>query len=99
MASHNYLSDPKNPFFSLEDDVDDETFLKNAPVRALSGGRYQNFDNDITQKRQQLLQHKKEIEERTIQSSERSVSLLRDSEQIGVATAEVIIYRFIVASL
>ncbi|GAB1861597.1 Synaptosomal-associated protein 29 [Camponotus japonicus] len=90
MASHNYLSDPKNPFFSLEDDVDDETFLKNAPVRALSAGRYQNF-NDITQKRQQLLQRKKEIEERTIQSSERSVSLLRDSEQIGVATAEELI--------
>lgn len=98
MASHNYLSDPKNPFFSLEDDVDDETFLKNAPVRALSAGRYQNF-NDITQKRQQLLQRKKEIEERTIQSSERSVSLLRDSEQIGVATAEVVIYRSIITSL
>lgn len=91
MASHNYLSDPKNPFFSLEDDVDDETFLRNAPVRALPAGRYQNFNNDITQKRQQLLQRKKEIEERTIQSSERSVSLLRDSEQIGVATAEELI--------
>ncbi|KAM0734186.1 Synaptosomal-associated protein 29 [Formica fusca] len=90
MAGHNYLSDPKNPFFSLEDDVDDETFLKNAPARTLPAGR-QNFDNDITQKRQQLLQRKKEIEDRTIQSSERSVSLLRDSEQIGVATAEELI--------
>ena len=91
MAGHNYLSDPKNPFFSLEDDVDDETFLRNAPVRSEPAGRYQNFDNDFTQTRQQLLQRKKEIEERTVQSSERSVSLLRDSEQIGVATAEVII--------
>ncbi|XP_072744880.1 synaptosomal-associated protein 29 [Anoplolepis gracilipes] len=91
MAGHNYLSDPRNPFFSLEDDVDDETFLKNAPARNLSTGHYQNFDNDMTQKRQQLLQRKKEIEERTIQSSERSVSLLRDSEQIGVATAEELI--------
>ncbi|XP_070154841.1 synaptosomal-associated protein 29 [Polyergus mexicanus] len=90
MAGHNYLSDPKNPFFSLEDDVDDETFLKNAPARTLPAGR-QNFDNDITQKHQQLLQRKKEIEDRTIQSSERSVSLLRDSEQIGVATAEELI--------
>lgn len=99
MAGHNYLSDPKNPFFSLEEDVDDETFLNNAPVRTLSAGHYQNFGNDITQKRQQLLQRKKEIEERTIQSSERSVSLLRDSEQIGVATAEVIIYQPIIASL
>ncbi|XP_012057287.1 PREDICTED: synaptosomal-associated protein 29 [Atta cephalotes] len=91
MAGHNYLSDPKNPFFSLEDDVDDETFLRNAPVRSESAGRYQNFDNDFTQTRQQLLQRKKEIEERTVQSSERSVSLLRDSEQIGVATAEELI--------
>jgi len=94
MAGHNYLSDPKNPFFSLEDDVDDETFLRNAPARTAPVGRYQNLDNDIndvTQKRQQLLQRKKEIEERTVQSSERSVSLLRDSEQIGVATAEVIV--------
>jgi len=91
MAGHNYLSDPKNPFFSLEDEVDDETFLRSAPVRTAPAGRYQNFDNDITQKRQQLLQRKKEIEERTVQSSERSVSLLRDSEQIGVATAEELI--------
>lgn len=95
MAAHNYLSDPKNPFFSLEDDVDDETFLKNAPARNPSAGRYQNF-NDLTQQRQQLLERRKEIEDRTIKSSERSVSLLRDSEQIGVATAEVIvtIYQF-----
>jgi synaptosomal-associated protein 29 len=91
MAGHNYLSNPKNPFFSLEDDVDDETFLSNAPARNYPAGHYQNFDNDVMQKRrQELLQRKKEIEERTIQSSERSVSLLRDSEQIGVATAEVL---------
>ncbi|XP_018399883.1 PREDICTED: synaptosomal-associated protein 29 [Cyphomyrmex costatus] len=91
MASHNYLNDPKNPFFSLEDDVDDETFLRNAPIRTVPAGRYENLDNDIMQTRQQLLQRKKEIEERTVQSSERSVSLLRDSEQIGVATAEELI--------
>ncbi|XP_011867681.1 PREDICTED: synaptosomal-associated protein 29 [Vollenhovia emeryi] len=91
MAGHNYLSDPRNPFFSLEDDVDDETFLRSAPARTAPAGRYQNLDNDITQTRQQLLQRKKEIEERTVQSSERSVSLLRDSEQIGVATAEELI--------
>lgn len=91
MAGHNYLSDPKNPFFSLEDDVDDETFLRSAPARTASAGRYHNFNNDMEQNRQQLLQRKKELEERTVQSSERSVSLLRDSEQIGVATAEVIV--------
>ncbi|XP_076376136.1 synaptosomal-associated protein 29kDa [Megalopta genalis] len=88
MASQNYLSDPKNPFFSLEDDVDDETFLKNAPSRSIG---HINDDNEFENKHQQLLQRKKEIEERTIQSSERSISLLRDSEQIGAATAEELI--------
>ncbi|XP_068983256.1 synaptosomal-associated protein 29 [Bombus flavifrons] len=93
MASQNYLSDPKNPFFSLEDDIDDETFLKSAPPRSglTTYNQYNNFDNGLEQKRQQLLQRKKEIEERTIQSTKRSISLLRDSEQIGAATAEELI--------
>lgn len=92
MARQNYLSDPKNPFFSLEDDIDDETFLKSAPPRSSGRGpynHYSNFDNELEQKHQQFVQRRKEIEERTIQSSERSISLLRDSEQIGAATAEV----------
>ncbi|XP_076630564.1 synaptosomal-associated protein 29kDa [Colletes latitarsis] len=94
MASQNYLNNPKNPFFSLEDDIDDETFLNSAPPR--SSGRttynhYTNFDNEIEQKHQQLLQRRRDIEERTLQSSERSISLLRDSEQIGAATAEELI--------
>lgn len=94
MAGQHYLSDSKNPFFELEDDVDDETFLKSAPTRA-SGSSYNyvnNFDNELEVKRQQLMQRRKDIEERTIKSSERSISLLRDSEQIGAATAEVCIY-------
>lgn len=91
MAGHNYLSDPKNPFFSLEDDVDDETFLRNAPPGTRPVERYHNCDNDFEEKRQQLLQRKRDIEERTVQSSERSVCLLRDSEQIGAATAEELI--------
>lgn len=94
MARQNYLSDPKNPFFSLEDDIDDETFLKSAPPRSSGRGpynHYSNFDNELEQKHQQFVQRRKEIEERTIQSSERSISLLRDSEQIGAATAEELI--------
>lgn len=94
MASQNYLSDPKNPFFSFEDDIDNETFLKSAPSRSstrMTYNHYSNSDNEFEQKRQQLFQRKKEIEERTIQSTERSISLLRDSEQIGAATAEELI--------
>ncbi|KAG7200453.1 hypothetical protein KM043_016056 [Ampulex compressa] len=93
MAGQNYLSDPKNPFFALEDDVDDETFLNSGPQRTdySSYNNYSNFDNDLEQKHQQLLQRRKQIEDRTIQSSQRSFSLLRDSEQIGAATAEELI--------
>lgn len=90
MDGRNYLSDPTNPFFALEDDVDDETFLRSAPPRNQPASNYyRNVDDDLEFKRQQLMQRRKEVEERTVQSSERSISLLRDSENIGVATAEV----------
>ncbi|XP_043266913.1 synaptosomal-associated protein 29 [Venturia canescens] len=97
MAGHNYISDPKNPFFSLEDDVDDETFLGSAPPRTsapssyYSSNHYSNYDDEIERQHQQIIERRKAIEERTIQSSERSISLLRDSEQIGAATAEELI--------
>lgn len=101
MAGQNYLSDPKNPFFSLEDDVDDETFIKSAPRRPpvassnynpySSNNHYTNYDNELEQQHQDLVARRKMVEERTVQSSERSISLLRDSEEIGAATAEELI--------
>lgn len=94
MAGHNYLSDPKNPFFSLEDDVDDDTFLRSAPPRT-TNNHYQNYDNDLERKHQDLLQRRKEIEERTIKSSQRSISVLRDTEEVGTATAEVFLMLFV----
>ncbi|KAI4454846.1 synaptosomal associated protein [Holotrichia oblita] len=66
-----------NPF-EEDDDVDDETFLKN------SRRPQSSFDDQL----QSLQEKRKEIENRTIQSTERSISILRDSEQIGIATAE-----------
>ena len=97
MAGNNYMSDPKNPFFSLEDDVDDETFLKAAPPR--TNNHYQSYDNELEQKHKDLLQRKKEIEDRTIKSSERSLSILRDTEEVGTATAEVSFLLFLKAFL
>ncbi|XP_011498427.1 PREDICTED: synaptosomal-associated protein 29 [Ceratosolen solmsi marchali] len=96
MAAHNYRSDPKNPFFSLEDDIDDETFLRSAPPRyptAYNNGinRYKNEDNELERKHQELVERQKVIETRTIKSSERSISLLRDTEEVGTATAEELI--------
>lgn len=89
MAGNNYLRDPKNPFFSLEDDVDDETFLRSAPPRYPATNPFQNYDNELERKHQDLLQRKKEVEQRTLQSSVRSIGLLRDTEEVGTATAEV----------
>ncbi|KAJ9588260.1 hypothetical protein L9F63_018367 [Diploptera punctata] len=93
MAGRQYLSNPNTPFFGVEeDDVDDETFLRHSKSGnsgyMLPNSSYDQERNALEEKRLQLLERKKAIEERTIQSSERSLTLLRDSEQIGVATAE-----------
>lgn len=98
MASNNYLRDPKTPFFSLEDEIDDETFLRSAPPRYPTsstygaGNHYQNYENELERKRQELIERRREIEERTIESSVRSLRTLRDSEEVGIATAEVCIF-------
>ena len=98
----NYISNPKSSFFSLEDDIDDEQFLKNSRTSYSSSNRdtsygghsntnpfYSNQATDsLEEKRLQLLLKKKEIEERTLSSTERSLGLLRESEQVGIATAE-----------
>ncbi|XP_046979562.1 synaptosomal-associated protein 29 isoform X1 [Schistocerca americana] len=85
MAGQRYLSNQNSPFFAIEDDVDDETFLRNSRVGKSS---YNQDRVDLEDRRQQLLERKREIEERTLASSNRSITMLRDSEQIGVATAE-----------
>jgi synaptosomal-associated protein 29 len=94
MAGKQYVTNPNTPFFSVEeDDVDDETFLRHSKSGSsgymLPNNSYLQGNNALEDNRLQLLERKKAIEERTLQSSERSISLLRDSEQIGVATAEV----------
>lgn len=96
MAGRRYITDLNTPFFSVdEDDVDDETFLRHSKSGSsgyvLPNTSYCQEKSALEDKRLQLLERKKEIEDRTVQSSERSISLLRDSEQIGVATAEVVI--------
>lgn len=101
MSSHKYLSDTNNLF----EDVDDEAFLKNSRVPSASNGyhrvngSYQQYNSNLNYNsecgvqndRQKLIDQKKAIEERTIASSSRSIALLRDSEQIGIATAEELI--------
>jgi len=79
-SSFNYQKG--NPFFAAEDDVDDAEFLRPAINSNTSA-------STIEERRQQLLHEKAKIEERTIQSSLRSISLLNESEEIGITTAEV----------
>jgi len=79
MSGHIYTTST-NPFDD-EDDIDDELFLKNSRVN-------QSKPNSFEDQVQTLKERRKQIEDRTIHSTERSIGLLRDSEQIGIATAE-----------
>lgn len=96
MAGRQYVINPNTPVFSVDDDddddVDDETFLRHSK----SGSSGYMLPTNSHQRNSalgdnllQLLDRKKAVEESTLQSSQRSISLLRDSEQIGVAAAEV----------
>lgn len=78
MSGHKYTANAGNLFD--DDDIDDETFLKNS-----SRGRGTNPFED-----QQLSyqERSRAIEERTLASSNRSLGLLYETEQVGIATAE-----------
>lgn len=88
----------------VDDDVDDDTFLGAAarspkpvspyanpafPCESPSKSTFQQRYDSLEDQRTQLLNRKKDIEARTLESTKRSMSLLRDSEEVGTATAEV----------
>lgn len=75
MSGHQYLQNGS----LFNDDVDDETFLKNSRVKPQQ--------DDFMDQRQMYEQKRQEIENRTLNSSQRSIGLLRETEQVGVATA------------
>ncbi|XP_063833142.1 synaptosomal-associated protein 29 [Ostrinia nubilalis] len=93
MSGHKYIGNTNNLF--EDDDVDDETFVnsyrpripasqpKPAPT-SYGGGHIA----ELERQRQAMMERQREIEQRTLDSSSRSVGLLRESEQIGIATAE-----------
>lgn len=78
MSGHNYIKST-NPFDD-DDDIDDQTFLRNS--------RRSNVQPTFEDQMQSFAEKKKAIEDRTINSTEKSISILRESEQIGIATAE-----------
>ena len=88
-----------------DDDMDDETFLNAAksmkpispygkapplPCDSPSKSTFQQRYDSLEDQKTQLTNRKKEIECRALESTQRSLGLLRDSEEVGIATAEVI---------
>lgn len=94
MSSHKYVPDPNNLF--EDEDVDDDTFVNsfrsrnptNVPQQPQASKPYGGPIADLEQQRQAMLDRQREIVQRTYVSSVRSIGLLRDSENIGIATAE-----------
>lgn len=89
---HTYVN--PNKLFE-EDDVDDDTFVNSFRTRIPppqpskpAPTAYGSHIAALEQQRQAMLQRQREIEQRTLDSSSRSIGLLRESEQIGIATAE-----------
>uniref|UniRef100_T1IR56 t-SNARE coiled-coil homology domain-containing protein n=1 Tax=Strigamia maritima TaxID=126957 RepID=T1IR56_STRMM len=80
-----------------DDDVDDFTFLnhpKHGNAGYLLGGNYDFPPPQHSSSRQQQISDEiRRMEERTIQSSERSLGILSETENIGIATAEELIHQ------
>jgi len=83
----------------FEEEIDDDEFLRH-PKSGSSGymlpqnnqntasNPQRNGQQDLEEQRQQLAMRRKEIEERTLSSSERGLGLLYESEKVGLATAD-----------
>lgn len=82
-----------------DEDVDDDKFvnsfrdrLPHQPAKPVTSAYGSNSHlSALEQQRQAMLQRQKEIEQRTLDSSARSIGLLRESETIGIATAEELV--------
>ncbi|KAK9498127.1 hypothetical protein O3M35_004005 [Rhynocoris fuscipes] len=85
---------------SLDDeDIDDEFFLRSSR----NYNNYNNYDNgiptsisqqwDVDNRKAELLAKRLEIEDKTIKSTQRTLQHLRNSEFVGVATAEELLHQ------
>jgi len=84
----------------FEEEIDDEAFLRHPKSgtggymlpqnNSSQGGAVSPAaqSNTLDQQRHELMQKRREIEERTLASSERGVGLLYESEKVGLQTAE-----------
>lgn len=76
MSGHQYI--PNGGSLWEDDDIDDDTFLQNAKPSGTNG----------RSELDQIQAKKQEIEQRTLSSTNRSLGLLHETEQCGIATAE-----------
>jgi len=97
MSNNRYVSNTSRGIFDDDDDVDDNEFLSrvrpNIDYRNdLMGNNFgnQELENAHRQK-QQVIETTRDVEQRTLQSTERTLRLLRESENIGTATAEELV--------
>ncbi|KAJ8876843.1 hypothetical protein PR048_021290 [Dryococelus australis] len=80
-------SNDSNSTSSCVDDVDDETFLRGSQY-GVSGINSVDRIGALNRERQTMLERRGKLEESCIQSTQRSIGLLKESEGAGVATAE-----------
>ncbi|XP_030381746.1 synaptosomal-associated protein 29 [Scaptodrosophila lebanonensis] len=88
--ANNYLEPVSNHF----PHIDDDSFLKNtqkAKAKKLNTNpfeeKYDDDDDMSTQSRQAYIEKRRQIEERTLDSSKISLGLLYETEEVGNATA------------
>lgn len=95
--SGGYALNPSKPAFSMLDDDDMASeFLNTSSATYLAAdklppGPEQRAAQEAEIRRQELLQQMRQIENRTLESSKRSVGLLHESEKIGIETAEELV--------
>ncbi|XP_025203898.1 synaptosomal-associated protein 29 [Melanaphis sacchari] len=97
MSNNRYVSNSSRGIFDDDDDVDDNEFLSRVRPNVnyrndLLGNHFgnQELENAHRQK-QQVIETTRDVEQRTLQSTERTLRLLRESENIGTATAEELV--------
>lgn len=94
MSNNRYVSNSSRGIFD-DDDVDDNEFLSR--IRPSTGYRNDRLDKQFGnqelesahRQKQQVVETTRDVEQRSLQSTERTLRLLRESENIGTATAEV----------
>ncbi|OTF73870.1 synaptosomal-associated protein 29-like protein [Euroglyphus maynei] len=88
------MSYTKNGSIPEFEEVDDSTFL-NHPRQGSKGYILSNNDSipSMADKRLQLLEERRRIEEQTLQSTKNSLGLIYETEKIGVHTAEELLHQ------